>query len=194
LVRPRSIQAPRSLRRRLARRDRHPLGERRYEPLESRVLDERQSFVRNDPLNHPLFNLRPGFALTLDEQWKHPDLAADLNAVPVEHLVIGKKPDRLSPDPTPHARLFESLPRRRLRWPQSFYRPALGNDPLLRLPRGDEEDFQCCVGREPIRKSAVLDTQRQLRLSLPWFSRNVRLSPNRRETLASLRLFRRTLS
>jgi hypothetical protein len=33
------------------------------------------------PLNHPLFNLRPGFALTLDEQRKHPDLTIYPNPV-----------------------------------------------------------------------------------------------------------------
>jgi hypothetical protein len=59
---------------------------------------------------------------------------------------------------------------------------------LLRLPRGDEEDFQRCVGTESIRKGAVLDAQRQLRLSLAWFSRNVRFSLVGRNTL-----FRRTL-
>ena len=169
-------------RRRLALRDRHTLGKRRYEPLESRVLDERQSFGWNDPLNHPLFNLRPGFALMLHQQRKHADFTIYPNPVPVEHLVIGKKADRLSSDPASHARLFESLPRRRLCRLQSFYRPALRNDPLLRLPRGDEEDFQRCVGTESIRKGAVLDAQRQLRLSLAWFSRYVRFSQVGRNT------------
>jgi hypothetical protein len=43
----------------------------------------RPGFVGRNPLNRPLFDLGPRFALTLDEQWKHPDLAAYPNAVPV---------------------------------------------------------------------------------------------------------------
>ena len=144
-----------------------------FKPL---VLDQRQSFVRSDPLNHPLLDLRPGFALSLDEQRKHPDLATDPNAIRVERLVIGEEANRLSPDPAPHARLFESLPRRRLGRPQSFDRPALGNDPLSRLARGDEEELQRRVGRETIRKRAILQSDRALHLPFAYLARDLRFS------------------
>lgn len=47
-------------------------------------------------MNHPLFDLGPRLALTLDEQRKHPDLAAYPNAGRVQRLVISKKANRLS--------------------------------------------------------------------------------------------------
>jgi hypothetical protein len=48
-------------------------------------------------LNHPLLDLRPGFALTLNEQRKHRNLTVYANAIPVEHLFIAKRPIDLAP-------------------------------------------------------------------------------------------------
>ena len=124
--------------RRFARRDSYTFDESRHEGFEPRVLDQGHA-LWSDPLNHPLLDLRPGFALTLDEQRKRPDLAVYANAIPVEHLFIAKKADRLGSNSSPYAGLLEGLAGGGLGRPQALYRPALWNDPLPRLPRGDEE-------------------------------------------------------
>src|SRR6516165_10229899 len=103
-----------------------------------------------------MLDLGPGLALSLHEQRKDSDFTANPNAVLVENLVIGEKADRLGADLAPHARFFEGLASGRFRRSQAFYRPALWDDPALRLSRGDEENFEFRVTRKPIGQRARL--------------------------------------
>jgi hypothetical protein len=60
----------------------------------------------------------------------------------------------LRSDDAPHTRFLISLAGGRLHRLQSFDRPALGNDPTLRLSRGDEEDFSRARLAETVRQNA----------------------------------------
>jgi hypothetical protein len=129
-------------------------------------LDERERLARIGPLNHPLVDLGPDLALSLDQKRIDPNLASRGNAGFVERLLIGEDAKRLRADLPSDACFLERLAGRRLRRPQPLDRPSLRDDPPPRLPRRYEQNFERGLGGESIGKRAVLDADRRFRLSL----------------------------
>jgi hypothetical protein len=158
---------------RFARSGGDPLCERRYNLFEFRLLDQRNRLARLNPLDQPLFELRPSLALSFHEQREDFDLATHLDAMLVEQLVILEEADRFCPNPPSDAGFFKGFARGRFCRPQALDRPTFRNDPAFGTPRGDKEDFERGVWREPIGKSGVLDAKRRLDLPLSWLSANL---------------------
>jgi hypothetical protein len=71
----------RSGRDRSARDGGDPLCERRYNLFEFRLLDQRSRLARLNPLDQPLFELRPSLALSFHKQREDFDLATHLDTV-----------------------------------------------------------------------------------------------------------------
>jgi hypothetical protein len=150
-----------------------PLGERRYNLFEFRLLDQRNRPARLNPLDQPLFELRPSLALSFNEQRKDFDLATHLDAVLVKQLVILEEPDRFRPNSPSDSGFFKGFARGRFCRPQALDRPTLRNDPAFGTPRGDKEDFKRGVWREPIGKRGVLDAKRRPDLPFAWLAGNL---------------------
>ena len=161
------------------------LGERGYNPFEFRLLDQRNRPARLDPLDQPLFELRPSVTLSLHEQRKDFDLATHLDAVLVKELVILEEADRFCPNPPSDSGFFEGFARGRFCRSQALDRPTLRNDPAFGTPRGDKEDFERRVSREPIGKRGVLDAKRRPDLPFGWLAANL-MSPDSRASPATL--------
>jgi hypothetical protein len=124
-------------------------------------------------LDQPLFELRPSLALPFHEQREDFDLATHLDARLVEQLVILEEADRFCPNPPSDAGFFKGFARGRFCRPQALDRPPLRNDPAFGAPRGDKEDFERGVWREPIGKRGVLDAKRRLDLPFAWLAANL---------------------
>jgi hypothetical protein len=145
-----------------------------YNPFEFRLLDQRNRPARLDPLDQLLFELRPSVTLSFHEQRKDFDLATHRDAVLVKELVILEEADRFCPNPPSDSGFFEGFARGRFCRSQALDRPTLRNDPAFGAPRGDKEDFQRGVWREPIGKRGVLDAKRPPDLSLAWLAANLK--------------------
>ena len=158
---------------RFARGGGDPLCERRYNLFEFRLLEQRNRLARLNPLDQPLFELRPSRALSFHEQREDFDLATHLDAVLVEQLVVSEEADRFRPNLPSDAGFLKGFARGRFCRPQPLDRPTLRNDPAFGTPRGDKEDFQRRVGREPIGECAVLNAKRRLDPPFAWLAGNL---------------------
>ncbi len=163
----------RSGRNRVARCGGDPLCERRHQLFELSLLDQRDRLRRLNPLDKPLFEFGPGLALSFHEQRKNFDLATHLDAALVEQLVVSEEADRFRPNLPSDAGFLKGFARGRFCRPQPLDRPTLRNDPAFGTPRGDKEDFQRRVGREPVGERAVLDAKRRLDPPFAWLAANL---------------------
>ncbi len=154
---------------RFARGGGDPLGEALHNLFEFRLLDQRYRCARLNPLDQPLFDLRPSLILSLHEQGKDLDLATHLDALLVK-LLIPVEADRFCPNPPSDSGFLEGFARGRFCRSQALDRPTLRNDPPFGAPRGDKEDFERRVSREPIGKRGVLDAKRRPDLPFGWLA------------------------
>jgi hypothetical protein len=116
-------------------------------------------FSRWEPPDPTLPALRPFFGLTLHLERKYLDIADD-EATVFKTLLVDKGPDRAAANRSDDAGLLEGFARGGTMRCFALLRPALRDDPALRITGGDEHDLSARTAAQSVGQSCVLHAVR----------------------------------